>query len=467
MSSTGGWLSRGAAVLLLAAALLGAPAAASAASPVVSITSPPSGGEFSSETIALGGTAEEGLEVKVRIYQGGGTGGPVVQPLVATPSAGSWSVGAGPLTNGTYTAVAEQINGASEAGTSSPVTFSVDTPPPAVTLNSPASPSSNTTPSFTGTATGNKQVTVRIYAGAKAKGSVVSKATAAVSEASWTSGYASPALSTGQYTAVASEPSALQGNPDGHSEPVTFTIAPPPGVTPAVISLGANPSLAPPLTSFRWFPPVPQTGEAVSFVSTTSDTTSAITGLAWALISGGPFQPGGSVLTTSFSTPGPHLVRLRAVNAFGLSSIAAETINVVGPRVSLMQPYPVVRLAGSETRAGISLRLLEVQQLPIGARITVRCKSPRVPRHRSRTAGKCPTPRATRVAAANRLGDTAVAFRTFERVLRAGVTLEILISAPGEIGKYTRFTVRRGKLPLRVDLCLDLTGVKPITCPSS
>jgi hypothetical protein len=60
-----------------------------------------------------------------------------------------------------------------------------------------------------------------------------------------------------------------------------------------------------------------------------------------------------------------------------------------------------------------------------------------------------------------------VSFRAFERVLGVGVTLEILVSAPGEIGKYTRFTVRRGRLPLRVDMCLDVTGVKPIACPAS
>jgi hypothetical protein len=47
------------------------------------------------------------------------------------------------------------------------------------------------------------------------------------------------------------------------------------------------------------------------------------------------------------------------------------------------------------------------------------------------------------------------------------VTLEILISKPGEIGKYTRFTVRRHRLPLRVDTCLDPSGVSPVVCPSS
>jgi hypothetical protein len=467
MSSTAVRLSRALAASLLLVAL-GPASTAGAAPPTVTITSPTGEEEFSSETVSIRGTAEEGPPVAVRIYRRKAEGAPA-QELGATPTAGTWSVSTAPLTNGTYIAVAEQVNGAAEPGTSAAVTFYVDTPPPVVTLNAPESPSSNTTPSFTGTASGTKQVWVDIYAGGKQSGKVVSKATAAVSDGSWTSGYASPPLSTGQYTAVASEASSLSGNPDGTSPPVTFTIAPPPGplVTQALGPGASLPSLAPPLVSFRWFPSVPQTGETVSIVSTASDTTSAITGLAWALTGSGPFQPGGSVLTTSFSTPGSHVVRLRVTNAYGLSSIAAETINVVGPKVSLMQPYPVVRLAGSETRSGVRLRLLEVQQLPIGARITVRCKSPPAPRHRGRTPGRCPTTRAVRIAAANRIGNTAVAFRTFERTLRFGVTLEILVSAPGEIGKYTRFTVRRGRLPLRVDMCLDPTGVKPIACPSS
>jgi hypothetical protein len=57
-------------------------------------------------------------------------------------------------------------------------------------------------------------------------------------------------------------------------------------------------------------------------------------------------------------------------------------------------------------------------------------------------------------------------FRRFARSLPAGVTLQIRVAKLGQIGKYTRFTVRRGKLPTRVDSCLDPAGIKPIACPS-
>jgi hypothetical protein len=47
------------------------------------------------------------------------------------------------------------------------------------------------------------------------------------------------------------------------------------------------------------------------------------------------------------------------------------------------------------------------------------------------------------------------------------VTLEILVWKPGEIGKYTRFSIRRGRLPERIDKCLDPAGVRALECPSS
>ena len=60
-----------------------------------------------------------------------------------------------------------------------------------------------------------------------------------------------------------------------------------------------------------------------------------------------------------------------------------------------------------------------------------------------------------------------VHFRRFERSLPAGVALEIRVYKSGRIGKYTRFVIRRGKLPSRVDKCVGQAGTKPIPCPSS
>jgi hypothetical protein len=60
-----------------------------------------------------------------------------------------------------------------------------------------------------------------------------------------------------------------------------------------------------------------------------------------------------------------------------------------------------------------------------------------------------------------------VQFHRFERSLPDGVVLQIRISKPGEIGKYTRFAIHRGHLPERVDMCLGPAAGKPLVCPSS
>jgi hypothetical protein len=79
----------------------------------------------------------------------------------------------------------------------------------------------------------------------------------------------------------------------------------------------------------------------------------------------------------------------------------------------------------------------------------------------------CPVKSQSRVAAFGRVGTAPIEFRRFEGSLRAGVTLEIRVFKPGEVGKYTSFAIRRGKPPKRYDSCLDPGGVKQIPCPSS
>jgi hypothetical protein len=119
-----------------------------------------------------------------------------------------------------------------------------------------------------------------------------------------------------------------------------------------------------------------------------------------------------------------------------------------------MQPFPVVRIAGTNTAAGAKLKLITVQA-PAGARITVTCKGRGCPGKESR------------VVSSRRRGVVLVEFQRFERVLAAGAVLEIRVSKRGQIGKYTRFQIRKSGLPERSDSCLSSTGTKPMPCPSS
>jgi Bacterial Ig-like domain len=457
MRSAGNGLAQAVALVLVAMAV-GPVANSVAAPPDVTITSPADKSVSNNPTPSFMGLAEEGSgEVALRIYGGPIATGPVVQELSTTllGFGDTWSLGPTELLNdGTYTARASQTNLALQTGTSAPVTFTVDTAAPSVTLNSLESPVSDPTPSFTGTASDTTTVDVQIHAGSTPKGTVVSTAKATGTGTVWGSGDASPALATGQYTAVAIQASSL-GNPAGRSGPVTFSVSSPTVSSAAVSPFAMALAPGPPVATFTWFPPVPATGERVSLVSTSTDAAVPITGFAWSLTTTGPFQAGGGTLITSFPTPGNHTVRLRVTNRYGLSSLAVETIEVVTARPVLMQPFPVVRIAGTEIGSGVRLKLLKVQQIPAGARVIVRCKG-----------HGCPLKTVKRVAVSGKRGVSPFEFRRFERFLPTTVTLEIFVSKTGEIGKYTRFVVRRGKLPLRVDRCLDPAGFRPLACPS-
>jgi hypothetical protein len=197
----------------------------------------------------------------------------------------------------------------------------------------------------------------------------------------------------------------------------------------------------------------------VSLISNSTDPFSPLASFAWALTPTGPFGPGKSALTTTFTTAGDHIVRLRVTAADGLSSTATQTIHVSRQPLTLMQPFPIVRIAGIVTSSGVNLSLLTAQA-PVGARVKVTCRG-----------RGCPTASESRVASSSakkhRPSMVLIAFRRFQRSLGAGAVLEVRISKPGRIGKYTRFSIRRGKLPVRLDSCIGPAGIKPIACPSS
>jgi len=142
-----------------------------------------------------------------------------------------------------------------------------------------------------------------------------------------------------------------------------------------------------------------------------------------------------------------------------LTGVATETIPVSAAPLVLMQPFPVVRIAGSESASGVKLSLLTVQA-PVGTRVSLTCGG-----------SHCPRRSESRVVVASRknskAGSVLLTFSKFERSLHAGVMLEIRVSKPGEIGKYTSFRIRPNKPPARVDACVGPITPKPIPCPTS
>jgi hypothetical protein len=199
-------------------------------------------------------------------------------------------------------------------------------------------------------------------------------------------------------------------------------------------------------------------GETVTLVSSSTDTASPITSFAWGLTATEPFHAGRSTTTTTFSTPGLHTVRLQVSDAAGRSASVSKVIAVRHQITTLMEPFPIVRIAGRETRRGVKLTLVTVLA-PVSARVTVRVRGTGIhatSQSRVATAGKnSGTP-----------GAVLLSFPRFARSLAAGAVLEIRVTKAGQIGKLTRFIPRRGKLPRRTDSCLS-AGEKPMPCPAA
>jgi large repetitive protein len=408
-------------------------------------------GLFTGPTPSFDGIAPVGKAVTVKIYSGGSASGSAVAEMGAGVSeSGAWAVNSAvSLAGGTYTVQAEQALSPGRL-LSAPVSFTVDAEAPRVTLTSPTGGSSTSSSSqilggSAGTAEGDlPAITTRLYVGATTEGVPLQTISAQASGGSWSATMA--ALSLGTYT-VQAEQSNDVGN-TGHSEAVTFTVVPVPSVAT---------QSSPPVASFKWIPSSPNTGEPVTLISTSTDVSAPITGFSWAAAGNGVFTQGESSLTTSFPTPGAHVVQLDVTDASGGSGTVAETIAVSAAPVPLMQPFPVVRMAGSYDSTGAKISLLAVLA-PVGARVAITCHGPH-----------CPAKSQAFLATAgtkSKTGTVLVTFRRFERQLRAGVTLAIWVSKHGEIGKFTRFAIHRGKSPSRVDECLNSAATTPIVCPS-
>jgi hypothetical protein len=348
--------------------------------------------------------------------------------------------------------------------------------PPTVTINSPANGSvgNDRTPSFIGLADPDAgTVTLRIYPGMIAEGAVLQKlSTNLLSPGGAWSLHPTTALIDGVYTAQASQTNAeLQ---TGSSPPVSFrvdTAAPTVTLDPPEPAPGSTaPAFTGTASETRPVSVEIYSGAEETLVSTA---TAAGTGATWRSSNASPplavgqytavaFQessltgnPEGRSQAVSFSIqPAPPVLTALAPGV-GPAALAVK-VTEAPHGAALMAPFPVVRIAGGQTRKGVRLRLLRVQQMPAGAQVRVRC-----------TGRGCPVRALRRTTVPGPHGVEPLTFGVFARPLGFGAALQIFISKPGEIGKYTRFTVRRGRLPERVDTCLDPSGTKPLACPTA
>jgi hypothetical protein len=119
-------------------------------------------------------------------------------------------------------------------------------------------------------------------------------------------------------------------------------------------------------------------------------------------------------------------------------------------RPRLMSPFPRVAIGGV-LRAGVrpQVTLLRVRG-PRGSTVTVRCRGRGCPVRRVRR--RIPSKGEVRI-------------KGLERKLPAGTVIEVRVTQPGTIGKFTRFRIRSLKRPARTDACLRPGSARPSKCP--
>jgi hypothetical protein len=224
---------------------------------------------------------------------------------------------------------------------------------------------------------------------------------------------------------------------------------------------------------FSYVPDAPKAGETVTFFSTSGGN---IARADWDLDDDAVFDASGSSATRTFPSQGTYRVTLQVQNRKGAIRTATKTVTVASPppppappppptppsprppspappvQPVAIAPFPVVRITGSYSSRGVRLRLFAVTA-PLGVTITVRCRGGGCPyRQRGPFVVRRAGTRSAEGARYVRLGG----FR--RRLLKPGVRLQVFVAHPNRIGKYTRFTIRRNRAPLRADKCLRPSG---------
>jgi PKD repeat protein len=255
-----------------------------------------------------------------------------------------------------------------------------------------------------------------------------------------------------------------------------------------------------PTAAFSFTPAAPAAGETVTFTSLSSDPEGGPLTIQWDLDHDGAFDDAtGPTAARAFGAAGTFDVAVRATDDHGASSVALHAVVVRGAAPALdasaaqrpgssvagasplgptpspgapgasapagllptsasgrppatISPFPVVRIRGHASGAGVVVDLLSVRA-PRGVRVVGRC-----------AGGGCPRGGVNvRAVAALR----TLRIRALERRYAPGAVIEVFATLPGRIGKYVSFTIRRGRAPARRDRCIAPGGTRPIRCPAS
>jgi hypothetical protein len=266
---------------------------------------------------------------------------------------------------------------------------------------------------------------------------------------------------------------------DKTGSPVTWAYASPGPVTVGLQAPDASNQATTPIqvygpsSAFVAFPAVPLPGEQVTFVYSSTQATPTDFPPEWDLNGDGLFGDSkGPTASRSFPAPGVYPIGLAVTDLDDAVSTSTQLITVKAPpplirpassSPRLLAPFPVVRITGKIGRRGARIKRLTVNA-PFGATVAVRCRGRGCPFHlSSRTVAAVGRP-----AKGTPAGTAVIRIRKLEKhLLRIGANIKVYVSKSGTIGKFTRFRIRKGKPPLRKDLCLVPGKPAPTECPQT
>jgi hypothetical protein len=213
----------------------------------------------------------------------------------------------------------------------------------------------------------------------------------------------------------------------------------------------------PPVASLMYAPLAPLTGDSILLTSISADPDGPISSLQWDLDGDGAFDDGsGPTAAVSFAAAGEYPLRLLVTDRDGAGAIATANVTVRERPPDPISPFPLVSMVAAVGQQGTTIRELVVKA-PVGARVRIRCRGRGCP-FRSMVKKADVHARAARIIRIHRFG---------KHLLRPGAVIEIQVTKRGEVGKYTRFVIRKGRPPKRTDRCLPPGAKRPVSCAST
>jgi PKD repeat protein len=210
----------------------------------------------------------------------------------------------------------------------------------------------------------------------------------------------------------------------------------------------------PPVAALTYAPLDPQSGESLVLTSISADPDGPLVSQQWDLDGDGAFDDGlGPTAELSSLAAGIHHVALLVSDQNGATAVATADVLVRERPAEPITPFPVVSMLAAVGDRGTRIRELVVHA-PAGARIRVRCRGRGCP-FRSFARKADVHVYAARIVRIHRLR---------KHLLRPGTLIEIRVTKRGEVGKFTRFRIRKGKPPKRTDRCLEPGVKRPARC---